>query len=30
VPDERPLAEAATVMAGLLDRSIAGKVVLVP
>ena len=30
VPTERPLAEAAAVMAGLLDRSIAGKVVLVP
>jgi len=30
VPQERPLDEAADVMAGLLDRSIAGKVVLVP
>ena len=30
VPHERPLVEAAAVMAGLLDRSIAGKVVLVP
>ena len=30
VPQERPLADAAAVMAGLLDRSIAGKVVLVP
>jgi NADPH2:quinone reductase len=30
VPAERPLAEAATVMAGLLDRSLGGKVVLVP
>ena len=30
VPTERPLAEAAAVMAGLLDRSLAGKVVLVP
>jgi len=30
VPTERPLAEAAAVMAGLLDRSLVGKVVLVP
>jgi NADPH2:quinone reductase len=30
VPVERPMAEAAAVMSGLLDRSIAGKVVLVP
>jgi NADPH2:quinone reductase len=30
VPVERPLADAAAVMAGLLDRSLAGKVVLVP
>jgi NADPH:quinone reductase len=30
VPAERPLTDAAAVMAGLLDRSIAGKVVLVP
>ena len=30
VPAERPLEEAAAVMAGLLDRSITGKVVLVP
>ena len=30
VPTERPLAEAAAVMTGLLDRSLAGKVVLVP
>jgi NADPH2:quinone reductase len=30
VPLERPLAEGTAVMAGLLDRSIAGKVVLVP
>jgi NADPH2:quinone reductase len=30
VPAERPLADAAAVMSGLLDRSIAGKVVLVP
>jgi NADPH2:quinone reductase len=29
-PQERPLADATAVMAGLLDRSIAGKVVLVP
>jgi NADPH2:quinone reductase len=29
-PEERPLADAAAVMTGLLDRSIAGKVVLVP
>jgi NADPH2:quinone reductase len=29
-PVERPLADAAAVMTGLLDRSIAGKVVLVP
>jgi NADPH2:quinone reductase len=30
VPAERPLDEAAPAMAGLLDRSISGKVVLVP
>jgi len=30
VPAERPLAEAVSVMSGLLDRSIGGKVVLVP
>jgi NADPH2:quinone reductase len=30
VPVERPLADAAAVMAELLDRSLAGKVVLVP
>jgi NADPH2:quinone reductase len=30
VPEERPLDEAVAVMSGLLDRSIAGKVVLVP
>lgn len=30
VPAERPLEDAASVMAGLLDRSISGKVVLVP
>lgn len=30
VPVERPLDAAAAVMAGLLDRSVAGKVVLVP
>jgi NADPH2:quinone reductase len=30
VPMERPLADVTAVMAGLLDRSIAGKVVLVP
>ena len=30
VPDERPLEDGAAVMAGLLDRSITGKVVLVP
>ncbi len=30
VPIERPLTEAAAVMAGLLDRSLAGKFVLVP
>ncbi|HXQ61356.1 MAG TPA: NADPH:quinone oxidoreductase family protein [Acidimicrobiales bacterium] len=30
VPDERPLDEAVAVMSGLLDRSISGKVVLVP
>jgi len=30
VPVERPLEDAAAVMAGLLDRSISGKVVLVP
>lgn len=29
-PVERPLGDAAAVMAGLLDRSVAGKVVLVP
>ena len=29
-PHERPLDEAVAVMAGLLDRSLAGKVVLVP
>jgi NADPH:quinone reductase len=29
-PTERPLADAVAVMRGLLDRSIAGKVVLVP
>ena len=29
-PEERPLADAAAVMAGLLDRSQGGKVVLVP
>ena len=30
VPAERPLADAASVMASLLDRSVTGKVVLVP
>ncbi len=30
VPDERPLDDVVAVMSGLLDRSIAGKVVLVP
>jgi NADPH2:quinone reductase len=30
VPEERPLGAAADVMAGLLGRTIAGKVVLVP
>ena len=30
VPAERPLEEAAAVMAGLLDRTVVGKVVLVP
>jgi NADPH:quinone reductase len=30
VPEQRPLADAVSVMSGLLDRSIAGKVVLVP
>jgi NADPH2:quinone reductase len=30
VPVERPLADAVAVMTGLLDRSLAGKVVLVP
>jgi NADPH2:quinone reductase len=30
VPQERPLDDAVAVMSGLLDRSIAGKVVLVP
>lgn len=30
VPSEHPLEQAASVMAGLLDRSISGKVVLVP
>jgi NADPH:quinone reductase len=30
VPDERPLDQAVAVMSGLLDRSIIGKVVLVP
>ncbi len=30
VPQERPLGDAVAVMSGLLDRSIAGKVVLVP
>jgi len=30
VPIERPLSDAAAVMTGLLDRSLAGKVVLVP
>lgn len=30
VPTERPLEDAAAVMAGLLDRSVTGKVVLVP
>jgi len=29
-PAERPLEDAASVMAGLLERSVAGKVVLVP
>lgn len=29
-PEERPLGEAASVMAELLDRSVTGKVVLVP
>lgn len=30
VPIERPLEDAVTVMSGLLDRSVSGKVVLVP
>ena len=30
VPATRPLAEAAAVMAGLIDRTVSGKVVLVP
>jgi len=30
VPIQRPLAEAADVMAGLIDRTVTGKVVLVP
>jgi NADPH:quinone reductase len=30
VPDERPLDQAAAVMASLLDRTVTGKVVLVP
>lgn len=30
VPTSRPLAEAAGVMAGLIDRTVTGKVVLVP
>jgi NADPH2:quinone reductase len=30
VPAERPLEDAAAVMAGLLDRTVTGKVVLVP
>jgi len=30
MPVERPLEDAVAVMSGLLDRSIAGKVVLVP
>jgi hypothetical protein len=30
VPAGRPLAEAADVMAGLIDRTVTGKVVLVP
>jgi NADPH2:quinone reductase len=30
VPDERPLEEASAVMTGLLERSVSGKVVLVP
>jgi NADPH2:quinone reductase len=30
VPTERPLTDAVAVMTGLLDRSLAGKVVLVP
>lgn len=30
VPDERPLDQAAAVMTSLLDRTVAGKVVLVP
>jgi NADPH:quinone reductase len=30
VPDERPLDEVVAVMSGLLDRSVTGKVVLVP
>lgn len=30
VPSERPLEDAAAVMSGLLDRSVSGKVVLVP
>ena len=30
VPHERPLEDAAAVMAGLIDRTITGKVVLVP
>jgi hypothetical protein len=29
-PTERPLDEAAEVMASLIDRSVTGKVVLVP
>jgi NADPH:quinone reductase-like Zn-dependent oxidoreductase len=30
LPEERPLADAARVMAELLDRRITGKIVLVP
>ncbi len=30
VPATRPLDEAAGVMAGLIDRTVSGKVVLIP